>query len=174
MITSTKGRLFLNPLLYSLRVYFAEAPSGQINLAFDPAILPLWDFSGTFQPTNQTILGAGGTPVPFALAVDLTHDARGRLQGSGITTISIGENTLAAGYRASGRVSGGGSATKVNLLVKLAGPGSIAGVNTPFLITMTYHLQVNPADGTLVGFVRGHANISKFGGGAIKSDVAVP
>src|SRR2546430_2566050 len=126
MSIPTKSRLFLiTVLLCSLRLCFADAPSGQINIAFDPAVLPLWDFSGTFQPTNQTISCAGGAPVPLDLAVDLTHDARGRLQGSGITVIGIGQDTLAANYTASGRVSGGGNATRVNLAIRAAGPGVI-------------------------------------------------
>src|SRR5881394_3353821 len=124
MMIPTKSRLFLIPvLLCSLLPCFAEAPSGQVTLSFDPAVVPIWDFSGTLQPTNLTILGAGGAPVPLDLAVDLTHEAGGRLRGSGMTVIGIGTDTLAADYRASGRVSGGGNATKVNLSIRASGPG---------------------------------------------------
>src|SRR5262245_7008722 len=119
MTRSTKLRLLLLPTLaFLMQISFAAVPSGEADFFFDSGVLPLYDFSGTFQPTNGTIRGAGGQDVPFSSAVDLVHDAHGRLTGSGITTLGIGTDFVAADYKASGRVSGGGNATRVNLTTR--------------------------------------------------------
>src|SRR6266404_3933946 len=175
MTIPAKARLFLVPVLvFSAHLCLADAPSGEINFSFDPAVLPLWDFSGTFQPAGQTIQGAGGDEVPLSLAVDLTHAANGRLSGSGITVVGIGADYVAANYTASGRASGESSDAKVNLSIRLKGVGTIAGRNTSFNISITYKLQVKQEAGILAGTARGHASFGQAGGGPIKSDVAAP
>src|SRR5437867_7403638 len=151
MITSKGRLLFIPVLLCSLYLGRAEAPSGQINFVFDSAVLPLWDFSGTFSPTNQAILGAGGQTVPFSSSVELTHDVRGRLTGSGTTVLAIGQELVAADYKASGRVSGGGTATRATLVTRFKGTGVISGLSTTFNISVRYKLEVDQAGGTLIG-----------------------
>jgi len=173
MIRSIHRSLFFPSLLVALSS-LAEAPSGQINFSFDPAVLPLWDFSGTFQPTNQTIQGAGGSDVPLSLAADLTQAANGRLTGSGLTVVGIGSDFVAANYTASGRVSGDSSKAKMNLTIRLKGDGVVAGRATHFNISVTYKLQVKREAGVLAGTAQGHANLGSLGGGPIKSDVAAP
>src|SRR5262245_5561412 len=175
MIIPAKARLLLASLvLFATQLCLADPPSGPIDISLPPAVLPLWDVSGTFQPTNQTIQGAGGVEVPLSLAADLIHSANGRLKGSGITVVGIGNDFVAADYTASGRASGDSSEAKVNLTIRLKGSGVISGRNTSFNINVTYKLQVDRELGVLAGTARGHANISQFGGGAIKSDVAAP
>jgi len=166
--------LLLSLLASSIRLCSAAVPSGEADFFFDSNVLPLYDFTGTFQPTNGTIRGAGGQDVPFSSAVDLVHDAHGRLTGSGTTTLGIGTDFVAADYKASGRVSGGGTATRVNLTTRFKGTGVISGLTTTFNISVTYKLEVNNSDGTLVGPARGEASFSRVGGGKVNSDVAVP
>jgi len=175
MTHSTKLRLLLlSALAFSIEICSAAVPSGEADFFFDSNVLPLYDFTGTFQPTNGTIRGAGGQDLPFSSAVDLVHDAHGRLTGSGTTALGIGSDVVGADYKASGRVSGGGTGTRVNLTTRFKGTGVISGLTTTFNISVNYKLAVNSSDGTLVGTARGDASFSRVGGGAINSDVAVP
>jgi hypothetical protein len=91
-----------------------------------------------------------------------------------MTVLGIGTDFVAADYKVSGRVSGGGTATRVNLTTRFKGTGVISGLATTFNISVTYKLEADAADGTLVGTARGQASLSKFEGGKIDSDVAAP
>lgn len=158
----------------SIQLCRAQAPLGEIDFSFDSGVLPLWDLSGTFQPTNGTLRAVGGQQVPFISAVDLTHDGHGRLKGAGTTALGIGNDFVAADYKASGRVSGSSASPRVTLVTRFRGNGTVSGANTTFSISVNYHLTVNAADGTLTGTARGEAKFSNFGGTRIVGNVDVP
>jgi hypothetical protein len=155
----------------------AQAPSGPVNFAFASASTAVYDLSGTYN-IDQDIQGAGDTPVPLSLqGLVITHDAAGRLRGSGLIVVTIGsDSAMAAFCAASGQVSGGGNTpTKVTLSVHLTGNDVVSGRTTPFNISLRYDFTVDPAAGALVGSARGSASFSLLSAGRINSDnVSVP
>jgi len=170
--------LIRNPLRFialfalSCNVCFAQV-SGQFSLDFDPST-PLIDMNGTFSVTDQ-IVGAADQPITLAYSIHLTHAGNGALRGvpGDAALVQIGDNGdfVAAFYRASGRVSGGGdNPVRVFLTVNLRGEGQVAGVETVFNISVAYNLTFNPESGQLEGASRGRATFSKLGGGRISSD----
>ena len=163
--------LFVALFVLSFRFCFAQVPSGAVNFSFAAADAPIWDLTGTLQ-VNQMMLGAGGQNVPLSFSINITHDARGRLRGSGldegITILSINNLSVAANYTVTGKVSGGGAATRVSLVVRLTGEDTIAAITTPFTIVITYNLQIQ--EGALVGKSRGSARFKKLGGGGRIND----
>jgi hypothetical protein len=166
--------LFVAISVLSLPLCWAQAPSGTVTLPIDSTTTPVWDLSGDLA-VNQPMKGAGGTIIPMSFGVSLLHDANGRLRGSGLTQLAIGEDVIASDYTVTGSVSGGGDTTRVSLTVKLTGQDVIASVDTPFKITITYHLTVDPATLSLTGTSSGNAKFNKLkGGGSINSDVSIP
>src|SRR5690242_18227327 len=143
---------FIALLALSCNFCFAQ-PSGQFSLDFDSST-PLIDMNGVFSVTDQ-IIGAGDQPITLNYSVELTHAGNGALRGipNGTALVQIGDaDFVAAFYRASGRVSGGGSTPiTVFLTVNLRGEGPVAGVETVFNITIAYKLTFNPESGALEG-----------------------
>jgi hypothetical protein len=157
--------------LFALSLQFCFGQTSPVNFSFVGADTPVWDFSGSFQ-ISQNMQGAGGQDVPLSYTIAITHDATGRLQGSDWTFLGVGNDTVAAHYVVSGRVSGGGTATKVTLVVRLSGEDTIAGVLTPFNLVIKYDLHV--FGGALVGTSRGSARFFKLGSATIKDSVSLP
>src|SRR4051812_39427817 len=118
MTKLTGPRFWLTALLLvSCQVGFAQAPAGTFEFSFDKTSVPLIDLQGSFAPTNQVINGAGGSLVPLTFdGLSLTNEGTGRLRGSGVATLQIGQDFVAASYKALGSVHGGGTKlTRVNL-----------------------------------------------------------
>jgi hypothetical protein len=156
-------------LAFSCNFCFAQ-PSGQFSIDFDTST-PLIDMTGTFQVSDQ-IIGAGGQPIALNYGVGITHSTSGALRGNGTALVQIGDSDfLAARYRASGRVSGGGNnPIRVFLSVHLTGEGQIAGsVETRFSISVAYNLTFNPEEGDLEGSSRGSAAFSNLASGRVRS-----
>jgi hypothetical protein len=165
--------LVLALLVFSLQVCSAQAPSGTITIPVDPTVAPIWDLTGTLD-VSQPVQSSGGE-VLLGFAIPVTQDARGRLTGSGVIFLDVNGETVASDFTADGRVSGGGDSTKVTLTVKLTGEDVVAGGQTPFNITITYKLKVDPEGLVLVGTSRGNARFKSLGiRGNIKSDVSIP
>jgi len=161
---------FIALLVLSCNFCFAQ-PSGQFSLDFANST-PLIDMNGVFSVTDQ-IVGAADQPINLSYSVHLTHAGNGALRGvpGDAALVQIGDaDFVAAFYRASGRVSGGGaSPITVFLTVNLRGEGQVAGVETVFNITVSYKLTFNPESGQLEGASRGNAKFSLLGGGKISS-----
>jgi hypothetical protein len=172
----TGARLWLAALLLATcQVGFAQAPSGTFTFSFDKTVAPLIDLQGSFSPTNQVINGAGDTSVPLLFDLPLTNAGNGRLKGSGPVLLQVGQDFVAADYRALGTIHGGGTRlTRVNLSVLFTGEGPVAGVDTRFRIIITYNLALNVDDWALEGVSRGSAQFSGLGRGIVKSPVTVP
>jgi hypothetical protein len=171
MISANKLRIFLLAVLVgSLRIGYADAPSGLINFAFTSPSAAAFDFSGGYTFT-QLITGVGGQTIPLTLGVSFTQDPNGFLHGSDTTTMSVGNDFVAANYTVTGKVSGGGrTPTRVTLVVRLTGQDIIAGKNTGFAITINYSVTVQ--GGELSGTARGTASFSKLGTGRITGEVS--
>jgi len=168
MSNLTRNRLwFIAILTLSCNFCFAQ-PSGEFSFDFDNST-PLIDMTGDFQVADQ-IIGAGGQPVPLTFGVGLTHASSGALRGSSTALVQIGNDFVAARYHASGRVSGGGpNPIRVFLAVSLIGEGTVGGLDTHFKISVAYNLTFNAENGDLEGASRGHASLTRLGGGSINS-----
>lgn len=164
---TTKRLWFIAALAISCNFSFAQ-PSGQFSLDFDNTT-PLIDMNGNFNVADQ-IIGADNQTIPLNFAVGINHRANGALLATGGTIVFIGNDAVAAAYRASGRVSGGGDNLQVFLTVRLKGEGTVAGRNTKFSIVVAYRLIFSSDNGDLEGASRGSASFSALGGGNIRSD----
>jgi hypothetical protein len=168
MTNLTTNRLwFIAALAISCNFCFAQ-PSGQFSLDFDNTT-PLIDMNGDFSVADQ-IIGADSQTIPLNFAVGINHRSNGAILGAGGTIVFIGNDAVAAAYRASGRVSGGGDNLQVFLTVNLKGEGIVAGRNTKFSIVVAYRLIFSSDNGDLEGSSRGRANFAGLGGGTIRSD----
>jgi hypothetical protein len=166
MTKPTRNRLwFIAVLALSSNFCFA-----QLQFAFDfDNTTPLIDMNGVFQVSDQ-IIGGGGVPVALNYGVPLTHDSRGVLRGSGATLVQIGDDVVAAAYRANGRVSGGGDNLQVFLSVTMRGEDIIANVLTRFSISVSYRLTFNSDTSRLEGSSRGRVSLARVGTSRIASD----
>jgi hypothetical protein len=157
---------FIAILALSSNFCFAQL---QFSFDFDNTNSPIIDMNGVFQVGDQ-IIGGGGVPVAFNYGVPITHDSRGVLRGSGGTLVQIGDDVVAAAYRANGRVSGGGNNLRVFLAVTMRGEDLIGGVLTRFSVSVAYHLTFNPETASLEGSSRGKVTIARDGTSRIASD----
>jgi hypothetical protein len=181
-------KLSLRGAALALVIFLGRAAFGQdtnstantFTLTFDKTTVPLIDFTGSFTPTNQTILSASGFEVPLAFSSDLaiTNDGRGRLRGSSPAILmQIGnDDPIVTSYRAVGSVSGGGTRPiRVNLTLLLSGfDQPVAGVNAKFRIVITYHLFLDTDNWVLTGTSRGSIRIPGVTTGRINTTVSVP
>jgi hypothetical protein len=153
------------------RPSWAQAPSGEFNFAFDAATTPLIDLTGEFS-TSQNIVGQGGTLTPLTYTIILTNDPSGKLHGTGVAIVQIGNDVIAAAYTAKGNVTGGGlHPTRVSLTVRLSGNDMIAGnPDTPFTMSLRYNLFLDVADSSLQGSARGSVNLGPLGTGTVRDD----
>jgi hypothetical protein len=178
MTKLTRSSLFLLALLaLACQPVFAQAPTGAVTLNFDKTTIPLIDLQGTFDPTNQVVNGVGDATVPLSYlgGLGLTHHSNGRLTGTGVIPVQIGEDFVAATYKAVGSVHGGGNRlTRVQLTVLLTGKDVIVGVESTFRIIITYNLVLNVDDWTLEGTSRGSVKLGSVGRGSVRSNVIVP
>lgn len=175
MTSLAKSRFcFLAFLFSSLCLGSAQAPSGLVSFSFDSLASRVYDLSGSVA-IEQAMIGAGGQETPIAFSVDVTHDAKGRLSGTGMTILNVGNDFVAAAYKVNGKTSGGGnSVNRASFTVKLSGEDTIAGVpNTRFSISIHYNLEADAEELAFIGSARGDAHFSGLSSGSIKSDVSV-
>ena len=151
----------------------AQPPSGLVSIPFGNDVAPVWDLGGTLT-LEQTMQGAGDQDVPLNFSVDVTQDASGKLSGSGITILNIGNDFVAADYTLTGKISGGGnSVNRASFTVKLSGQDVITGLNTRFSINLKYKLEGDVGQQAFVGTVKGNANFSGMSSAKIDTDVTV-
>jgi len=145
------------------------APSGPVGFSFPNLSVPVYDLTGSYQFSQGAKL-ASGAVVNLSLGCSLVQDAAGRLQGSGVTSVQVGNDVLPAQYSVTGTVTGGGGkATRASLAASWVVQNSSAG-GKPSTISVQYNLQVNL--GFLDGTARGQAKLAGLGNGAISAPVA--
>jgi hypothetical protein len=175
MTSFTKRRIsFLTGLLLSTCLAGAQVPSGLVDFSFDTPTARVFDLSGSLA-IEQQMIGAGDQETPLSFPVDVTQDSNGKLSGSGVTVVNVGNDFVAGNYKIKGKVSGGGnSVNRASFTVKLTGQDTIAGVpNTKFSISLEYKLEADSEEGALFGSARGSANFSGFSSANIHSDIAI-
>src|SRR5258706_2676561 len=164
---------FIAFLLLCFQLCRAQAPSGDVSFSFGGDTAPVFDLNGSLS-LEQEIIGAGDQTTPLSFGVNVVHDARGRLSGTGITFVNVGNDGVFANYVIRGTASGGGTrANRFSITVKLTGEDFVAGVLTRFTITVHYNLVGDPGSQTLTGTARGTASFNNLSSAGIKSDVTV-
>ena len=146
MTSSLKTRLLLAPALFcAAPLLLAQAPTGTMGFSFGRDTYPIWDFSGPYT-FSQEVGGVGGSSMPLTFGVSLQQDLSGHLHGSGSTMVTLGSDTVAVNFTATGTVSQGGNATKVTLTVHLSNVGlaPIADQYRSFSANLSYNLRVDP------------------------------
>ena len=146
---------------------FAEAdPSTAVNFLFSGSAAPIYDLTGGYR-FDQQVSVMGGNTVNLSFPLSFTQDAAGRLQGSGLTTVRVGSDSLAASYVVNGRLSGGGRLTRATFVVRLEGQDAGADGHPSLRSSIRYSLAVSARG--LNGTARGSANLAKLGRGSIQS-----
>jgi len=175
MTSPFKSRALLAAaVLLPLQFCIGQVPTNGTIIAFGPPLMPVWDITSTYWITNQ-LQGAGIQPLAVVFQdIGIGVDAHGHVYGAGTMVVDVGSDQVAGDYKVSGKVSGGGAATKVNFSVHCKGQGIIAGVNTSYNLSANYKLVVNPAGTNMVGTTTGNAHFSHLGGGSLKSAISVP
>ncbi|MCX6928821.1 MAG: hypothetical protein NT154_37255 [Verrucomicrobia bacterium] len=97
-----------------------------------------------------------------------------KLQGSGTTVISVGDDFVGGDYKVSGNITGGGVKTRVNFSIKFKGNGNVSGVETTCNINAKYNLAIDPAGLAMVGTTSGNASFSHLGSGNLKGPFSQP
>jgi hypothetical protein len=175
MIISTKNRLCCAALFVSLLPFALPQAQGEtVGFIFGPPLTPVWDVTGTYNITNFMQSPTISPTFIVFKDIPLSADGSGKISGSGQIIVTIGDGAVGGNYKASGKISGGGSTTRVNLSIHFNGNGTVAGVLTACNISANYKLTVNPATQTLVGQASGSANFSHLGKGNLKAPVALP
>lgn len=175
-MSSLKTRLMMIPALFlSLPLLLAQAPTGEYSFYFGRWSYPIWDFSGPYTFSHEV-----GSQTAVAYSVSLVQTLSGALEGEGTTLVTIGSDTIAVSYVASGRVTLGGNLTKVTLDVHMTSDGYdlIAGQNRKFSATFTYNLRIDPNINNAPALiapakgepVRGSIEISGLGSSPITPD----
>jgi hypothetical protein len=150
-----------------------SVPSGPVSFSFTSSTAPVYDLTGSYQFEQQT-LATGGTPLDLSLGFSIQQDAAGRLRGSGVTNVQIGDDVVAARYTVNGSVNGGGGkATRAKLSILWLVQDPAVAANGPLTISVQYNLEVSK--GLLNGTARGRAKFGKASSRSINTSVsAVP
>jgi hypothetical protein len=176
MTSSIKNHLFCAALFVSLLAFGATQARGETaGFVFGLPLTPVWDVTGTYSITNHMQSSTiSPTDIVFN-EIPLLVDGKGKISGSpGQIVAAIGGGTVGGDYKASGKISGGGAKTRVNLSIHFNGNGTVAGVSTSCNISANYNLVVDPANRTLVGKGSGSARFSHLGNGNLKSAFSMP
>ena len=172
MMTLIKNRLCCAALILTAQLGAVQAQTG-FGFDFDTSNYPAWDISGGYL-LDQPITGAGGTQVPLSYTVYINQDSKGKLTGSGTTFVNVDGQVVAASYKVSGSVSGGGTGTRANFSVSLKGDDVVYGIQRSFNGHVNYKLNVDPTGLTLSGTARGSFSIQGSGSSQIKVDADLP
>jgi hypothetical protein len=171
MTIALKRGLWL-PLLLSALQFASAQPSGQLTFVFGTDNAPVYDLSGGYVMNHSAVAGNLAQPVSFGIGIQ--NDAKGQLRGTGTSIAQIGDDYVAAPYTVTGKVTGGGEDTHVQLSVRLTGLDWIAGAYRKFSISLSYKLLVNPESLSADGTVSGSIYVASVGSSRINENVSVP
>ena len=118
--------------------------SGSLAIGTDA---PVFDLSGDYSFT-QTYTATDGSSGDIVIVFTMSQDSHGRLSGSGSAIlVQIGDSVVAASYRLSGRVTGGGGLVhRAIFTVNMNGNDVVAGILTQFHITANFNLAIERPD----------------------------
>jgi len=119
------------------------------------SLVKLWDFSGTYTSTNSDQTETE--------TVVLNMDATGNITGTGHFDVNDNANAefLHTDVTVVGKVSGGGSATRIKLtFVGNSGTGQVQGQNVTFQLKLNDSFELDESSRTLLGKSSGNIKIS--------------
>ena len=144
--------------------------SGPVGFFFTNSNATVYDLSGGYLFEQQAV-ARGGMPLDLSLGFSVQQDAAGRLRGSGVTNVQIGNDLVAARYTVNGSMSGGGGKpARARFSVRWQAQDAGAGASSAFTITVQYNLEV--MQGLLNGTARGRAKFGKSGSSGINTSIA--
>jgi hypothetical protein len=119
--------------------------------------------------------------IPVSFNITLQQDARGKLTGSGTTSVNIDGDIVQGNYTVAGRVSSThngvdssvSSVTRAIVTIRVSGSGFVAGATRRVSLVVTYRLQIDPATLTAFGTGRGSASATGLGTGRIDEEASV-
>ncbi|PWU20364.1 MAG: hypothetical protein C5B50_04030 [Verrucomicrobia bacterium] len=126
--------------------------TGNYNLNLGDS-LKVWDISGTYSEDLQ------GIALDYTIAVDPS----GKFTGQGKATINGFEGydfTADMDLGISGSISTAGTVTRVNLTLKMSGPGTFQGYDIMMKATANEKVEVDSANLQLIGTVSGNVTVS--------------
>jgi len=170
-----KSRALLFAVVLSpLQFAFGQGQATGPTFTFGPPATPVYDISSGYQITNH-VQGATIQPVDVVFQnIGLGVDAHGHLAGAGTMVVLVGNDPVAGDYTLSGKISGGGTKTRVNFSVHCKGLGVVTSIITSYNVSANYNLVINPAGTNMVGTVKGSAHFSDLGSGKINSALTLP
>jgi hypothetical protein len=145
-----------------------ETPAGTFDFGFDEDHA-LFDVTGDYG-VSLTVNEDTPRQIEIGLGFHMDQDAHGRLTGSGLAGVLIGDQFVAGDYRISGQVGMFGGEPAASFVIKISGADIIAGKVRPFRISIivtrafvdqltdTIHTDDKPAK--VVGHISGLGSIN--------------
>lgn len=142
----TKSRVLASLLTLAASLQFGMAQVGLVgqgSLAIG-ANSPVYDLSGDYT-FAQDYTAPDGSSSSIVVGFSMSQDAHGRLTGSGgAVLVQVLNSFVAANYRVSGRVMGGGGLpTRAIFNVNMNGNDVVSGIQTQFSIVVRFDLIVH-------------------------------
>ena len=152
---------------FSAHQAFAAPPSGNYTYSFDTQSVPLWDVSGSYHISPSI---NGDVPVDFDISV--LQDIKGKLYGSGPTTVDIDGQIVQGNYTVKGKISTSAGVTRASVAVKVTGTGVITGASRAYTLTENFALEIDSAGLAVIGTGNGSAKAQGLGSGKITEDIS--
>ncbi len=151
---------------FSLSHAVAAPPSGNYTYSFNVQNVPLWDVSGPYHLSPSI---NGDVPVDFDISV--LQDNKGKLYGSGPTTVDIDGENVQGNYTVKGKIFTSAGVTRATATVKVTGTGVIRGASRAYSLSESFNLEIDSAGLAVIGTGKGSANAKGIGGGKIAEDI---
>ena len=151
---------------FSLYSAVAGPPSGTYTYSFDVQSVPLWDVSG---PYHLSPLINDDISVDFDISV--LQDNKGKLYGSGPTTVDIDGEIAQGNYTVKGKILNSGGVTKATVTINVIGTGVIRGASRPYSLTESFALEIDTTGRAVIGTGNGSAKAKGLGAGKITEDI---
>ena len=144
----------------------AAPPSGIYTYQFDVDSIALWDVSGDYHLSPDI-----NDDIPVNFDISVLQDSKGKLYGTGPTTVDIDGETVQGNYTVKGKVLVTAGVSRATATVKVSGSGMIQGLVRSYSLSETFNLEIDSAGLTAVGTGNGSAKAKGLGSGRISEDI---
>lgn len=151
--------LLIPALLLSVQLSKAQ-PVGTYEFEIAGDEIPVFDLTGNYDV--EVPIGTPGLVSGF-FGFTMVQNAKGGLNGAGLTVLSVNGFPVAANYVVTGKVKRSRGLTRATFRILLTGIGTIAEQETTFKVTVLYDVNIDELG--VFGEVRTKANFSGFGSG---------
>ncbi|MBI3853805.1 MAG: hypothetical protein HY298_26570 [Verrucomicrobia bacterium] len=150
----------------------AAGPSGMYS--YPTFTTPkLWDIAGPYHVRQDIDTGGSGS-IDLEFDINIAQDAKGKLSGTGSTTVTIGTDMVTGTYTVKGSVKTLNGVGVVSATVSVRGTGTIEGAPRSYSASIKYALVIDASTKMLVGHAKGKASASGLGSAPIDEDIAFP